>query len=591
MRYLRSSTVAVIVWLPFLLSASPAPVSERPASDDLSRETMQEDTSPRFLVTELWVSGNTLISKADLLQNIPKIYETSEQMKDQVVVTAYDFRVFSDLIQHPGVEYEISLKSIQGFTKYLLSVYQERGYAGIYVYVPADTVEQGVRLVDKRLHVAILEGKLAKLEVRRYDFDRNAKASGPLKEFLIKSWSPVKQGDVINKHRLDDYLNRLNLNPDRYVSAAISKSEEPNAFNLSYDVFESSPWHAYIQTDNGGTDDRKWAPRIGMVNTNLRGLDDRFSVMAQAPWQKGIEDEYSVFGSYNTPVLTDRLRLNLYGGRSEFDVPGLSGINFLGNGSFYGSGLNYTLFQVGKWFFDITGVLSREQSTVTPSFGTQSDVDMDLWGSGFAIHRSDAMSVTSLAYTRIESMGGSGDADYQLARQGANPEFVIHSVLISHSQYLDAGKRQRFKGSLRSRDPDERMVPAKMMSFGGLYSVRGYEENEIVADGGHIMSGQYEYNLIEPPMHEQADTPERRASKQSFKKLAPLVFVDYGRSFIKDAQPGEKDVQRLCSLGTGLLVEWGDNVSADIYYGWPLRDTTETARGHGRFSFSVICRF
>jgi len=587
MGLLRPLIVCVLVCLPFYVFANPASVSE---------QKVKEDTSQRFLATELYIHGNALISREELLKDVPDTYRVSkdQQGRGEAVEDVYDFQNLICMIREPGLECNISLKTIQGFTKYLLSAYQKKGYAGIYVYVPAATVEQGSQFLNKRLHVEILEGTVANLEIQRYNFDRQKQAKGSLKESLIKSWSPVNTGDVINKNKLDDYLNRLNQNPDRYVSAVISRSEEPNALNLSYDVHELNPWHTYIQADDSGTEDRKWAPRVGIVNTNLLGYDDKFSVMVQAPWKRGIEDEYSVSGSYNAPVMTDRLRLGLYGGRSEFDVPGLTGIDFLGNGSFYGCTSNYTLFQMDKWFFDVTGQISRENSKVTPSLGIQSDVAMDLWGSGFTIHRSNTMVQTSLAYNRIENMGGSSSSEYELARLGASPEFVIHNVSFSHSQYFDAQKVHRFRGSLRHMTPDRRLVPAKMTSFGGLYTIRGYKESEIVADGGYIMSGQYEYNLIStngPEEDKRTDPAANKSNTQKLRKLAPVAFVDYGRARVQDPKPGEQEDQGLSSIGTGLLIEWGDNFTADFYYAWVRRATAQTDKGDGQFNVSLMCRF
>jgi hemolysin activation/secretion protein len=348
------------------------------SSDEIA---FPEDTTPRFSVKELKISGNTLISTEALLEKLPEAYIVSAKKDDGTDKEIYDFRVVIDLIRDPGGDREVSLKTIQGLTKYILSVYQDNGYAGIYVYVPADAVREEYKLADEILPIHILEGRIAQISVERYDFDRNRLEEGFLKESVLESWSPLKEGDVIQKVKLDDFVRLLNLNPDRYISPVISRSSEPNALNLSYDVYETSPWHWYAQVDNSGTRDRQWSPRVGLVNTNLLGIDDRFSVMYQAPWERGIEDEYAVFGSYDFPIFTPRLRLNLYSGYSQFDIPE-AGINFLGNGSFYGSVLSYNVLQVSSWFIDVTGSLSSERSKVTPSLGITSDINMELWGVG-----------------------------------------------------------------------------------------------------------------------------------------------------------------------------------------------------------------
>jgi len=560
--------------------------------------TFPEDTSQRFLVKELRISGNDLISTAELLKKLPFAYKTSEQIKDKTVEQVYDFRVLHDVILEPGQEREVSLKTIQGFTKYVLSVYQDEGYAGIYVYIPNAAV-QGTALVDNVLPVEVLEGKIAEIAVERYDFNRQEMEKGFLKESALKSWSPVKEGEVIQKNKVDDFVKLLNLNPDRYVSAVISRSAEPNALNLTYDVYEANPWHWYLQVDNSGTKDRQWSPRIGVTNTNFTGIDDRFSAMYQAPWDSGIDENYALFGSYDFPLLTPRLRLNFYGGHSEFNVTPQGGpFNFLGRGSFYGSVLSYNVFQMDNWFFDVTGSLSQENSKVTPTLGLASDVDMDLWGIGVNIHRSDDMSNTSLTFNRIGSMGGSGRDVFDSARSNAVPDFTIYNFGAIHSQYLETSKVNRVSASFRLITSNERLVPAKMTTFGGFYSVRGYHEDEIVADGGLLMSGQYEFDLVKhskslenPQAKSEATSEETQDNKLWLRKLAPLAFVDFGRAKIKSPLVGEQGAQELCSLGVGTIAELGDNFSAGIYYGWPLRGTDQTEKGDGRLNFSFLYRF
>jgi len=569
-------------------------VTERQAP--LTEMAVPEDAGPLFSVKELRISGNEMIPTDELLYKLPVMYSSTVTKDETVVVVWYDFRVLHDIIREPGITRQVSLKTIQGLTRYILSIYQDRDYAGIYVFVPADAVEGEAKLVDEILPIQVLEGKVAQLKIERYDFDRQELEEGYLKGSLIQSWSPVKVGEVIQKNELDDFVNLLNLNPDRYVAAVISRSDEPDALNLSYDVYEVNPWHWYIQVDNAGTKDRQWSPRVGVINTNLTGNDDQFSAMYQAAWEKGIEEEYSVFGSYNFPLFTPRLRLNIYSGYSQFDIKpeGVAGINFIGNGSFYGSILSYNVFQMDDWFVDVTGSFSHEESKVTPSLGLGSDVDMDLWGVGVNIHRSDDLSSTSVGFNRTESMGGSSKADFVLARPNAEPDFIIYNVSASHSQYLEDTKINRLSGSFRLITSDERLVPAKETTFGGLYSVRGYEEDEIVADGGIIVSGQYEFDLVKYVESQDADLTESEQGQQEetwLKKLAPLAFFDYGRAKIKHPISTEKGTQKLYSAGTGLIIEVGDNFSGGIYYGWPLRATDDTDKGEGRFNFNLIMRW
>ena len=172
------------------------------------------------------------------------------------------------------------------------------------------------------------------------------------------------------------------------------------------------------------------------------------------------------------------------------------------------------------------------------------------------------------------------------ARRNSDRHFAILSISANHSQYLDEKRVQQLRSTLRWILPNERLVPAKMTSFGGMYSVRGYDEYEIIADGGILASVQYEFDLIR---HSSAVEQEIIAD-QKLRKLAPLVFVDYGRSKIIKRVAGEKRHEELASVGTGLTAEIGNNFSAAVYYGYPLIATDDTRRGKGRFNFSLMLR-
>jgi hemolysin activation/secretion protein len=84
---------------------------------------------------------------------------------------------------------------------------------------------------------------------------------------------------------------------------------------------------------------------------------------------------------------------------------------------------------------------------------------------------------------------------------------------------------------------------------------------------------------------------ETPGEKPWLTKLAPLAFIDYGRAKMKDPVPGEQEIQELCSVGTGAIIELRDSLSAGIYYGWALISTDGTDKGDGHWNFNFIYRF
>jgi len=108
------------------------------------------------------------------------------------------------------------------------------------------------------------------------------------------------------------------------------------------------------------------------------------------------------------------------------------------------------------------------------------------------------------------------------------------------------------------------------------------------------MSAQYEFDLVkysEARGEHLSESNRSDEAKPWLRKLAPLVFIDYGRAKIKNPLWIEQETHELGSVGTGMLVEIGDNFDAGIYYGWPLRATEETDKGDGRFNFSLRYRY
>ncbi|MBC8471200.1 MAG: ShlB/FhaC/HecB family hemolysin secretion/activation protein [Planctomycetes bacterium] len=566
--------------------------------EEISEIDLPEDTTQRISVKEIRISGNTLLTTDELLADMPLIYNAStETLKMAESDNLYDFRALHDIILEPGQARQVSTRTIQGFTQYLLSVYQDKNYAGIYVYVPANTMREGRELQDEILLLKVIEAPVSAITTTYYTPENEIIEKGYLCSSAVIGWSPVKLGEVTNQKEMNDFINLLNLNPDRYVSGVVSKGTEPNSISLGYNIYEANPWHWFIQADNSGTRPRQWDPRVGLVNTNFLGIDDTLTVIYQAPWDSTVDENYGLFGSYDFPLLGPRLRLNLYGGHSEFDISSSSGpIDFLGRGTFYGGILRYNLLQTEDgWFFDIKGSLEHTRSKVTPSLfptflGT--DIKFWLWGGGIDLHRSDDLSESSITLGRYESMGGeSGGDEFRLARVNSESDFAIYTASAAHNQYLDTNKIQRVSGSFSWTTSDERLVPAKMTAFGGMYSIRGYDEYELVADGGMFASGQYEFDLVKYEESKFLDDTGDKQSKPFLRKLAPLVFVDYGRAKIRHPVGTERADEDFFSVGAGALIELGDNFSGAVYYGYPLKSTDNTRTGKGRVSAGVMLRW
>ena len=561
-----------------------------------------QDETAKFSVIEIRLTGNTLISTDDLLYGLPAVYVKQAKSKDGTPQNeVYDFRSLCETVIAPGPVRKVSQRTIQGLTKYILSRYQDAGFAGIYVYVSADALDEQARFANSVLPIHVIEARVADVTTKWFDFSGEEKQEHVLVDTFVEKHSPVQKGQVIRKDDLDEYVRLLSANPDRQVSAVASPSDEPNTIHLTYDVYEGDPWHFYAQVDDSGTDERQWNPRIGLVNTNLTGHDDRLSAMLQADVESP-EENYAAFGLYELPLFNPRFRLGFYGGISEYDITpetteGL--INFLGDGWFAGTNWRYNVAQLHDWMLDLTGSWSRETSRIDRSLGTDSDVDMSLVGLGFEVRRSNEGSQTSVSFERLENYKGNS-ADFQSARLGADPDFTKYSFGATHWQFIDKDRLHLITGRFRNIWSNERLVPAKMTTFGGLYTVRGYQEDEIVADGGILASLEYRFHLTKRLAGRKEGN---EAGNKKMGLLAPLdvslvAFTDYGRPEIEDPVAGEFDTQDMWGIGVGTIFEVENNFLAAIYHGWALQETERasdgailTDEGDTQWNFNFIYRW
>lgn len=614
--------VSVAVWMlcPYLACASTHTMPQSKTEEQLSLEEMEamaphgdvptrpvrqdtaaliarlpEDVTPRFTINQIRISGNSLISTERLLSHLPAVYDASPA-RELLDIYLYDLRPIKAVVDQPGSSASVSARSIQGFTQYLLGLYQNQGYAGIYIYVPPDAFEPGRELEQGILPIRVLEAPVSSVDSSYYDVNNRPAEKGYLRPELLAEWSPIKPDKVANRREMDEYLNLLNRNPDRYISAMVSQGQEPNSLAVEYRVYEADPWHYFVQLDNSGTRDIRWTPRFGLINTNLLGHDDRLTAIWQTTPDKTWLDEYAVYGSYDFPLFTQRLRLNLFAGYNEFSIAETEGIGFLGRGSFFGGTLRYNLFQMDKWFFDLTGTLTHQKSKITPSLFPEfltSDVHLTMWGWGAQLYRTHDMADTLFSINRMSTLDGSHRNEFGLTRTGANRDVAIYNFTARHSQYLDSDKVQRLSAAFQWIVPNKRLAPVKMTSFGGMYTVRGYDEYEIIADGGVLASMQYEYDIIRKARVDEfaAGRVNEGLQKPFIRKIAPLVFFDYGRARIKNALPAEDAAQELASVGGGTIVELGDNFTGTVYYGYPLIATEDTRSGKGRLNVGFLFRW
>ncbi|HFD13569.1 MAG TPA: ShlB/FhaC/HecB family hemolysin secretion/activation protein [Crenotrichaceae bacterium] len=163
-----------------------------------------------------------------------------------------------------------------------------------------------------------------------------------------------------------------------------------------------------------------------------------------------------------------------------------------------------------------------------------------------------------LAFRSIFSLGVDVLDSTQHAHGIADGDFYAWLGQLQYAwQVMDNGAQLLFRGNVQLSS--DRLLPLEQFALGGVHSVRGYRENEVVTDQGFDLSLEFRYPLIGGTGYfANPDFPGT---------LYVIPFMDYGGAW--DVNNG-KQIELLHSVGAGLRWIPIPQVSAEIYYAHDL---------------------
>jgi hemolysin activation/secretion protein len=150
--------------------------------------------------------------------------------------------------------------------------------------------------------------------------------------------------------------------------------------------------------------------------------------------------------------------------------------------------------------------------------------------------------------------------DSTLQDDANNPDSRYFAWLgqLQHAwKVMDNGAQLRLRGNLQLSN--EALLPQERIAVGGVYSVRGYRENELVRDNGYSASVEFHY----PLWAMQGDYANQ---------LTVFPFMDYGAAWNTHAQ-----TDHLHAVGIGMSWQGFKHIKADLYYAHDIRQTTAKA--------------
>jgi len=450
----------------------------------------------------------------------------------------------------------------------LEKAYHDRGLQTVVVELPPQSVSDNI----VRLHV--IEAPVGRLRVTgsRY-FSPNA----------IRNEAPAfREGQVPDLNAAQAELADLNRLPDRRITPLLRAGAIPGTVDVELKVSDTLPLHGSVQVTNDHNAD---TPPLRVLSTlhydNLWQLGHSLSfTYAVAPQDRAASEIFA--GSYLAPLWGTRWNLMLYGYDSNSNVATLGGTNVLGKGYAFGLRAILQLPRKGDVAQSVSFGIDLKNFDENITFGSTSTADTirylpvnfvyTLQGDGPRVSGKATLGVTA----GLRGLGGD-TAIFQNKRANANPNFVHLNLDISDTVALGGGfeMNNRLSGQIA----DQPLVSSEEFAAGGLSSVRGYLQSEVVGDDG--LTGSFEFRS--PSL-----APRLGAFVDDFRFFG---FADGGVVRVLHPLAGQTDFFSLASAGLGLHAQLLKHLDGYVLGAVPLIEGPNTRRYRPEIFFTVNADF
>jgi len=393
----------------------------------------------------------------------------------------------------------------------------------------------------------------------------------------------LQEGAVPNFNDVTRDLVTLNQLADRQVTPALTAGRLPGTVDVDLNVKDSPPLHGTLEINNRYSADTTALRINASINyDNLWQLGHSIGTSFQiAPEDPSEVEVYSGYYLAHVPGV-DGLSLMLTGTKQDSDVSTLGGIGVAGRGDTVGLRAIFTLPGRKGFYHSLSlgldykhfeqDVLISGADTTTPiTYYPLSAAYSATWlGKGY---ETDLDATVNLGLRGI----GSSEEEFDNNRHGADGDFAYFRGDLSHTRDLPEGFQ--IFGKVQGQAADEPLINSEQFSGGGLGSVRGYLESEVLADNALLGSVELRTPSLGDWMGKAVDD------------WRVYVFSDGGLLTINDPLPEQQQKFTLASVGAGTRVKFVDHVNGSLDAGVPLLAGVQTSPDDILLTFRVWADF
>jgi hemolysin activation/secretion protein len=451
----------------------------------------------------------------------------------------------------------------------LEKVYQDKGFQTVSVVIPQQEVRGGV------VYLQVEEAKVGRLRVKgsRY-FSLDA----------IKKGAPsLAEGKVPNFNEVARDMVALNQLPDRRITPTMRPGVEPGTYDVDLNVKDTFPLHGSLELNNRYSQNTTPLRLNGAVSySNLWQLGHTLGFSFQiAPQNIDDAQVYSAYYLARIPQV-EWFSLMFQATRQNSNVSTLGGGATAGNGSIVGGRAMFTLpapNTVGFYHSLSLGLDYKhfDQDITVGGVTTGSPITYWPWSLNYNAALAGKSSTTELNAAVVFGFQGMGstEVEFDNRRYNADGSFIYFRGDLSHTQDLPFGFQAY--GQTQGQIANQPLVDSEQFSLGGLDTVRGYLESEVLGD--NALCGTFE--LRTPSVPQVLGIDEWRF----------YGFVDGGAATLNDPLPEQTSRFNLASIGAGSRIHLLEFLNGSVDAGVPLISQPDSSRGQVRVTFRLWGEF
>ena len=466
----------------------------------------------------------------------------------------------------------------------LEKAYHDKGFQTVSVSVPQQNALTG------RVILKVTEMKVGQLRVknaRYFDLDK------------VKDRAPsLKPGTVPNFNTVTKDIVSLNQWPDRRVTPALRAGVTPGTVDVDLNVEDKAPFHGSVELNNRRSPNTTGSRLIGTARyDNLWQLGHSFSFTYQVAPENPKDAEVFSASYLARFEDIDWLTALVYGVKSSSDVATVGGMNVVGPGEIIGARAVMTLPARENFFHTLSAGMDYKHFDQTMrdlsgnGFGTPITYFPAVASYGATFQGEKSLTQLNASITAAMRPVGDDWREFDNKRAWASGSFTHLNVDLAHTHELPEGFQYWTKVAAQVSDGPQ--VSSEQFSVGGMDTVRGYLESEVLGDDGIV--GNIEIrspdvgSMLQKEMKDE--TGQGNARFTTFNEWRFFGFVDGGHVRVQRPLPEQQSRFDVWSYGAGTRFKVFEGFNGSIAYSVPMITQAYTHANTGRVNFRIWGEF